>query len=330
MKIGRNDPCPCESGKKHKHCCLLVERAVRNELSELLSGQEFDSIEDFQSAADTLVAMQNSKPQDDFLGLSSEQMHRMLNYPYDTPELFQFPDALSIEPEAPILMLIEGIASAIDEKGLPATKATGSLPSKICKEIWSHYSPLYVDEFFMSFQKVNKESDFFDLHVARIVLEQAGLLRKTKGRFYLTKKYQKIASKGGKKELYPIIFKTYCQAFNWGYWDNYSDAPFIQQSFLFTLYQLKLHGKKMTLASTYEDRFLQAFPMAIGEMAESSYSTPENDLRRCYYLRAYKRFLVFLGLAELETIKGDNILDNKNKDKIKKTPLLDAVVHFNF
>jgi SEC-C motif-containing protein len=23
-KVGRNDPCPCGSGKKYKHCCLLV------------------------------------------------------------------------------------------------------------------------------------------------------------------------------------------------------------------------------------------------------------------------------------------------------------------
>jgi hypothetical protein len=22
MKLGRNDPCPCGSGKKYKHCCL--------------------------------------------------------------------------------------------------------------------------------------------------------------------------------------------------------------------------------------------------------------------------------------------------------------------
>ena len=22
MSVGRNDPCPCGSGKKHKHCCL--------------------------------------------------------------------------------------------------------------------------------------------------------------------------------------------------------------------------------------------------------------------------------------------------------------------
>lgn len=25
-KIGRNDPCPCGSGKKFKRCCLLVAR----------------------------------------------------------------------------------------------------------------------------------------------------------------------------------------------------------------------------------------------------------------------------------------------------------------
>jgi len=26
-KIGRNDPCPCGSGKKYKKCCLLKEEA---------------------------------------------------------------------------------------------------------------------------------------------------------------------------------------------------------------------------------------------------------------------------------------------------------------
>lgn len=25
-KIGRNDPCPCGSGKKYKACCLLTEK----------------------------------------------------------------------------------------------------------------------------------------------------------------------------------------------------------------------------------------------------------------------------------------------------------------
>ncbi|MCL1979692.1 MAG: SEC-C metal-binding domain-containing protein [Proteobacteria bacterium] len=29
-KIGRNDPCPCGSGKKYKHCCLSAQRAAAN------------------------------------------------------------------------------------------------------------------------------------------------------------------------------------------------------------------------------------------------------------------------------------------------------------
>jgi hypothetical protein len=31
-KIGRNDPCPCGSGKKYKHCCLQGETTVRSEV----------------------------------------------------------------------------------------------------------------------------------------------------------------------------------------------------------------------------------------------------------------------------------------------------------
>ena len=30
-KIGRNDPCPCGSGKKYKHCCLRRETAAKSE-----------------------------------------------------------------------------------------------------------------------------------------------------------------------------------------------------------------------------------------------------------------------------------------------------------
>ena len=27
MKVGRNDPCPCGSGKKYKHCCVAAAQA---------------------------------------------------------------------------------------------------------------------------------------------------------------------------------------------------------------------------------------------------------------------------------------------------------------
>ncbi len=46
MKPGRNDPCPCGSGRKYKHCCLakdtapspdeLLWRRLRRDLDGLL------------------------------------------------------------------------------------------------------------------------------------------------------------------------------------------------------------------------------------------------------------------------------------------------------
>lgn len=29
MKAGRNDPCPCGSGKRYKKCCLAKDQAAR-------------------------------------------------------------------------------------------------------------------------------------------------------------------------------------------------------------------------------------------------------------------------------------------------------------
>ena len=39
MKPGRNDPCPCGSGKKYKKCCLLAERPVDGDLMPRILGR---------------------------------------------------------------------------------------------------------------------------------------------------------------------------------------------------------------------------------------------------------------------------------------------------
>jgi len=37
-KVGRNDPCPCGSGKKHKQCCIKFFGAKKKIKAKLLSG----------------------------------------------------------------------------------------------------------------------------------------------------------------------------------------------------------------------------------------------------------------------------------------------------
>lgn len=38
QKVGRNDPCPCGSGKKHKQCCLKLSSGRKPIKAKLLSG----------------------------------------------------------------------------------------------------------------------------------------------------------------------------------------------------------------------------------------------------------------------------------------------------
>jgi len=45
MKIGRNEPCPCGSGKKYKKCCLNKEKPPENLLWHRL-GDTYDKLQD--------------------------------------------------------------------------------------------------------------------------------------------------------------------------------------------------------------------------------------------------------------------------------------------
>ena len=48
-KIGRNDPCPCGSGKKYKQCCLLKEnispvQKIRDEVKAAGYSEELSNV----------------------------------------------------------------------------------------------------------------------------------------------------------------------------------------------------------------------------------------------------------------------------------------------
>ena len=61
MKVGRNDPCPCGSGKKYKHCCYAKD-SVKHETTEAADApaEEAASADD---AADESAELQAHKKQ---------------------------------------------------------------------------------------------------------------------------------------------------------------------------------------------------------------------------------------------------------------------------
>ncbi len=89
--IGRNDPCPCGSGKEFKHCCLGKKNSTASNhgaagmsepLRKALEGRQFNSLEEAQAFLDQITQQQNRRQLDEFHGLTPEQMHQILNFPF--------------------------------------------------------------------------------------------------------------------------------------------------------------------------------------------------------------------------------------------------------
>ncbi len=330
--IGRNAPCPCGSGKKYKQCCLRsgsnadhnFAQTASEKMRQAMAGQDFESLEEVQAFLDKQVQLQNAQPLAEFQGLSPAQMQQMLDFPFDSPQLVVSLEPLRVEPAAAIMSLFELIVDAIGDKGLKPT-AKGNLPRAFCREAVTAYQGAMSTHEKRFYQNIASEEDFLPLHVTRVVAELAGLIRKYKGRFILSRDCRQRLESGGTAAIYPRLLRAYTQKFNWGYWDGYPELPFIQRAFLFTLFLLARFGSQWRPDTFYEDAFLLAFPSLIDEAPQDGYFDPEDIVCQTYTWRTLVHFVDFFGLA---SVKPDSDKPLERSNKVIALPLLQEVVQF--
>jgi len=298
---------------------------IFSELREAIQGKEFASIAEAQAFADNFTREQNSTPLSEFHGLSPEQMHRLLAFPFDSPGLVSFMSPLETQPEAPVATLFRLLATVIGDQGLKAT-ATGNLPRSFCREAALRFWGEEAYREHTRFCGINKETDFFDMHVTRLIAKLAGLVHKYHGRFTLTREGRKLLDGPGMAEIYPRLLRAYVTRFNWAYRDRRQEVPFIQHAFLFTLYLLAIYGDEWKPHVFYEDAFLRAFPKVLAQVEPHPFSTPERTVRLCYTWRTLLNFAGFYGLADVEPV-GEDGYDRQYR--VRKRPLLARVVRFH-
>ncbi len=119
---------------------------MKEDIFELIDGQSFESIEEVRAVLDQYQQQKNENPVDNFHGLSSEQMHRFLHMPFETPELVTFPLVLEREPESKAAFLLSMLIKGIGEDGLKMT-AKGNLGRKFCQQALEEYQPRYPDPY---------------------------------------------------------------------------------------------------------------------------------------------------------------------------------------
>jgi hypothetical protein len=335
IKTGRNDPCPCGSGKKFKHCCLgnghSSEGPARNrtqgiadEIAEIAAEQSLSSLEELNSVAATVMNQRNSSALVEFCGLSPEQMASLLYAPFDSPQVIKYSTDIELMPDIRIIWLFTALVEAIGEKGLKAT-ARGNLPLKFCKALAQQIRQHFPDPNSFYIGGIRSETDFSELYCTRLVAELAGLIRKYRGHFVLTKKCRDMLARQQMGGIYMELFTAYTTKFNWGYRDGYPEAEIVQHSFLYTLFLLTSFGGEQRAQRFYENKFLTAFPMALEMFPETDYSSAEDSARHCYILRSIDRFTGFFGLVEL-TSESQKRIDPSYT--IRKSALLDQFVTF--
>ncbi len=327
-------PCPCGSGKPFDECCFRPNNQktgnpmdeVMHALHEAQQDREFSSIEDANRFMQEFMIRQNTAPRDAFAGLSPAEMHSILSTPFDAAPIVTFADVLSQDPVSPVTTIFRALADAIGEKGLKPT-STGNLPRNTVREISRAING--TDTFGTKDTQylIQKETDYFDLHITRLIAALAGLIRKYKGRFILTKKCRALLDRHGIGGIWPELFRAYAEKYNWAYSDGYGELYFMQRSFLYTLYLLHRFGSKERDGLFYANAFLTAFPAFLDEIPPRYSTSPDEIAISSYLHRTIDRFAGFFGLAHVEKTEWKFSVDRIYM--VRALPLLEDAIRFH-
>jgi hypothetical protein len=332
-QTGSTIPCPCGSGRPIKDCCFADSlNAMKNEFLSRALNQDTPLTKDTitQIAREIAKKQQayNARPIDDFDGLSPEAMSQLLNYPFESTGVVRINPNPKGFTNAPVYRLFTLLVKEMQEAGIKAT-AKGNLGRNACRHIAEQYFTEAEYKEVTKYCAINMEEDFMELSVLRYVSSTAGLIRKYKGMFILTKKCQKLLSEGKDAAIYRELFRTYCDKFNWSYGDGCYDHPFFQRSFMFTLHLLQKFGGEKRDTDFYGEKFIRAFPKLKQEILANSrpfeMSREDYYIMHCLRLRVIERFTQFFGLVEIEAVGEDRF---ERKHMVMKTPLLDEMFEF--
>ncbi|MGK0440626.1 MAG: hypothetical protein ACJA0N_000421 [Pseudohongiellaceae bacterium] len=331
-KIGRNDPCPCGSGKKYKKCCLATEleqRAQANPATEInqslakaFAGQQFESLDDMQVFADHKINQLNEQPQEELGGFSPNQLQTLFHEPMNMQEFIQWHDDIAIAEfnQAPIMAIFHSMKNYLAHHKAKAT-TKGNFSIALVKQVFSEYESLFNDgQRAMHLGNINKEQDFRDLHIAKLTFKSAGLLRKYKGCFELTKKAQNIND----SDLFKLLITHYIYQYNWGHEDGYPEADFFQTACWYSLVTLNRLKNSTINNIEFAEEFIRIFPSTLDEFTASPYQISLKAACNAYSVRTIERFWRFFGLI---TLKGERYTPGYNQTMLA-TPLLQQVFTF--
>ncbi len=181
-------------------------------------------------------------------GLSRSQLMRLLNDDWNDPNgCVQLNSSLPLEAfdHSELLNNARTFLIALKELGKVKATTAGNLNRKFVTQILETVEMSEESrEDIYRFNKVFNEEDVPPLHIIRILLELAKLIKCSKGQFTLTRNGQKYMEEENAGALFALLFRTNFKAFNLAYCDRMEANDDLQATVAFSLYKVgKLAGK---------------------------------------------------------------------------------------
>lgn len=294
---------------------------VFDEMRTAMQDKTFQSIEEAQTFANAWLEKKNNEPLPEFLGLSPEQMNRILYRPFqETSDIVTFNRNLFGEKmlEVPIVKETIYFLRRLGELQPLKATATGNLPRSFAQEI----NDQFPEDPKFSFI-IRSEKDNMKLLSLRHILDMCGWIKKRHQKFYLTQKGQILNEKGFGPDDFHHLFQTYIQKFNWRFRDLYPELGIIQQGFLFSCYLLYRKARNSIKANELSTYFVQAFPAVLKEERRPTiWEDPYDLVTHTFYIRFIERFCEYFGLVTIENKEKRSL---KLDCIVKTTPFFDEL-----
>lgn len=269
------------------------------------------------------ILKQNNAKNDDFVGLSPNQIHILL---YDTfseysPLKIREDLTESTLDQIPLFKIAEEYLKIIQRDQFIKLTPLGALPKKILIELYD--KKFLLDEFIESgIVKLNHEEKAIPIRSARIAIELAGLVRKTKGKLFLTKAALKLLETNNRLEIFRKFFESFTNKFLWSYNDRYQENYIGQIGWGFSVILLNKFGEEWAPVKKYSEAYLRAFPTLISFLNDDYLISVEKMFLNCYTIRTFNRFFIWFGFVEID--KKNKLIDLEN-NTYKRTDLLKRI-----
>ncbi len=277
------------------------------------------NLEDLQKHFDKVFNEQNNQGISDFEAYSPYQMTQILYFTFEPESPIKFQKLSESDyQKIPIFNQIKYLTGLIDKAGEIKLTNKGFLQTKIVSELYQQW--FMKDELIeKEISKLYKETDSMSVNLTRILIEIAGLTKKSKGKLSLTKSSTKILADN--YELLRLILSTFAIKFNWAYYDGYGENQIGQLGWGFSLILLSKYGNEKRLDSFYAEKYFKAYPKLL-ESIKPSFGTLESYSSSCYSIRTFDRFLNYFGLIKIDK-EG---IGFNSKKYIIKTDLFDKLI----